>query len=61
MMLLWLILSIMAGGLLAWSVNQWSSFASRLVALLGVFVPFIVSTAYWTSLGFPLDTGADSS
>ncbi len=54
MILVWLIIILMGGGLLAWLVSKWSDQATKWICLLALAVPFVVSVGYWVSSGFPI-------
>ena len=56
-MLIWILLIMLGGGGVAWLVSQWSKVLSRAVAVLAAFLPFVISTAYWVSTGFPVQSG----
>lgn len=47
MILLWLILIPMAGGLLAWLVDRWSSLLTRWISLGALIITFIMSIYLW--------------
>jgi NADH-quinone oxidoreductase subunit M len=47
MILLWLIVILLAGGVLAWVVGRWSATASRVVALAATAVGFVLGLSLW--------------
>jgi NADH-quinone oxidoreductase subunit M len=47
MILLWLIVILLAGGVLAWIAGHWSAPASRWIALLAVCTDFALGLAIW--------------
>ncbi len=42
MILVWLILILMSGGVIAWIAGKWSPLASRLISLLAISIDFII-------------------
>lgn len=54
MILVWFLIILMGGGLLAWLVSQWSEEATKWVCLLALSIPFVMSISYWVSSGFPI-------
>lgn len=55
MILTWMIIIPIVGGLLAWIAGRWSALASRWVALLATLVNFGITLALWTR--FPVEMG----
>lgn len=55
MILLWLIVILLAGGLLAWALARWSVLASRWIALLAVSVDFVIGLVLWVRSTAPVD------
>ncbi|MEX2231458.1 MAG: NADH-quinone oxidoreductase subunit M [Cyclobacteriaceae bacterium] len=47
MILLWFIIILMAGGLLAWIAAQWSTTLCRWISILSLIVNFILSVVIW--------------
>jgi NADH-quinone oxidoreductase subunit M len=47
MLLVWLIVILMVGGLLAWIVQKWSNEAVRWISLMAVVIDFALIVAYW--------------
>src|SRR5687768_8333278 len=47
MILLWFIIILMAGGLLAWIAAQWSTTLCRWISILSLVVNFILSVLMW--------------
>ena len=47
MILLWLIVVLLVGGLLAWAVARWSALASRWISLIAVSVDFVIGIMIW--------------
>jgi NADH-quinone oxidoreductase subunit M len=47
MILLWLIVVLLAGGVLAWIAGHWSALASRWIALVAVCTDFALGLAIW--------------
>ena len=47
MILLWLIVILLAGGILAWIAGHWSALASRWIALVAVCVDFVLGLVIW--------------
>lgn len=47
MILLWLIVILLAGGVLAWMVAYWSTLAARWIALVAVGLDFAIGCALW--------------
>lgn len=48
MILLWLIIILLAGGLLAWVIGYWSALASRWMALTAVSADFVIGLLVWS-------------
>lgn len=61
MILVWLLVILMIGGLLAWLVNQWSQVLSKTIALLGALIPLAISVFYWCLTGFPVNSGEETA
>ena len=51
MILLWIIIILMAGGILAWILAQWSATLCRWVSLLALAINLILSIALWLDPG----------
>ena len=49
MILLWLIVILLVGGLLAWTAGRWSVSASRWISLIAVSTDFVVGLTIWIS------------
>lgn len=49
MILAWLIIILMIGGLLAWLVGKWSSYACRWISLITLIIDFIIIISIWIS------------
>jgi NADH-quinone oxidoreductase subunit M len=49
MILLWLIVILLLGGLLAWAAGRWSRSASRWISLIALSIDFAIGLAIWTS------------
>ena len=47
MILLWFILILMAGGLIAWIVAQWSKVLCRWISLLALLINFVIAVIMW--------------
>ena len=47
MILLWLIVILLLGGLLAWVAGRWSASASRWISLLAVSADFVIGLVIW--------------
>jgi NADH-quinone oxidoreductase subunit M len=47
MILLWLIIILLVGGLLAWTVGCWSASAARWIALVAVSADFVIGLIVW--------------
>jgi len=47
MILLWMIVILLAGGVLAWVAGRWSAAASRVIALAATSIDFVLSLALW--------------
>lgn len=47
MILLWLILILLVGGLMAWAVARWSPLASRWISLIAVSTDFLIGLIVW--------------
>lgn len=47
MILLWLIVILLAGGVLAWAVARWSVLAARWISLLAVSADFVIGLVVW--------------
>jgi NADH-quinone oxidoreductase subunit M len=50
MILLWLILVPIIGGILAWFVGRWNGLASRYIALASALADFAIALFLWVSL-----------
>lgn len=49
MILAWLIIILMAGGLLAWLFDKWNSIACRWISLVTLIIDFIIIISIWIS------------
>ncbi len=47
MILLWLIVILLAGGVLAWAAGRWSATACRVIALAATALDFVLALALW--------------
>ena len=47
MILLWLIVILLAGGVLAWLVARWSALGARWISLAAVGVDFVLVLSLW--------------
>src|ERR1035441_3840698 len=47
MILLWLIVILLVGGLLAWAAGRWSASASRWISLIAVSADFVIGLVIW--------------
>jgi NADH-quinone oxidoreductase subunit M len=51
MILLWLIVILLTGGILAWIAGHWSALASRWIALVAVGADFVIGLVIWVQSG----------
>lgn len=55
MILVWFIIILMGGGLLAWLASRWNVQATKWISLIALAVPFVISIVYWANSGFPIN------
>ena len=55
MILLWLIVILLLGGLLAWVAGRWSASASRWISLIAVSADFVIGLVIWTRSAHRVD------
>ena len=48
MILLWLIVVLLAGGILAWLAARWNALASRWISLAAVCIDFVLVLTLWS-------------
>jgi NADH-quinone oxidoreductase subunit M len=58
MMLAWMILVLLTGGLLSWILAKWNAALSKWIALLSVLADFFLTCYWWFSFREPISTGA---
>ena len=52
MILLWFIIILMAGGILAWIAEKWNADLSRWISFLALLVNFVIAVIIWTQHDF---------
>src|SRR5262245_44671283 len=52
MMLLWFIIILMGGGVVAWIANKWSPALTRWISLVALIINFVISFVFWINHDF---------
>ena len=52
MMLLWFIIILMAGGVIAWIADKWNHALSRWISLIALSINFLISIIFWIQNDF---------
>lgn len=57
MILAWLIIILMAGGIIAWLAGKWNSNLTRLISLSALLIDFIIAVSFWFNYPVELSSG----
>ena len=61
MILIWMIIILMAGGIAAWIADKFNTVLSRWISLVAIFIDLVISLLIWMSGNFTLQMGYKSN